>query len=54
MLASQTGSVHCGDHKGVVVSALYSGHLELFPGPQGRFESGLTPCPHPSLTFYPG
>lgn len=51
MLAPQTGSVHCGDHRGGVISALYSGHLELFPGPQGRLESGLSPCPHPSLTF---
>lgn len=54
MLAPQTGSVHCGDHKGGVVSALYSGHLELFPGSQGRLESSLTSCLHPSLTLYPG
>lgn len=54
MLVSQTGSVHCGNHKGGVVSALYSGHWELLPRPQRRLVSGLTGCPHPSLTFFQG
>lgn len=54
MLASQMGSVHCGDHKRSVISALYFGHLELFPEPQEGLRVVSLPAHTPALHFIQG